>query len=255
MHSFLPSFFRSLVHWFVGSLNDSSFHWFAHCFIGWFTRSLTHALIGLFNRSELIHSCLHPLMHSFRQSVVTFIHSLSHALVLSCHFDGISTIFCSFLDAPHNFDALLFSHPFLLAIDFLQPFSLETCTRARLGIIWPNTLNIVRPLPLYALIYSHTTSGFRIFFIFFVSGRFPPHHIPDSEVCIQYIWRYLKSADSEVCIQYTWSCPPSLSLAVPAVPAAKSSPSSSLLSSWPLVAASRPLGAGFGFQCAFKGNG
>ena len=84
-------------------------------------------------------------------------------------------------DKPTNFG---------IYVTLLQPCF--NCTGRNGGFPWHWMGYISR---LYVYIYDYiyiTTSAFRIFFIFFVFGRFPPHYIPDSEVCIQYIWRYLK---------------------------------------------------------------
>ena len=121
-------FVDSLIHWVIGSLihrfihslihwiNGWQIHWFivspnhsfmdsliAHSSIHWFDGSLIHWFI-------LIHWPIGSLIHWFSVHAYTdsliyrFIGPLVYSVTSSCHFTGISTAICSFVDAHCNFN-------------------------------------------------------------------------------------------------------------------------------------------------------
>ena len=108
----------SLPHWFViGWFVVSLTHWIVQSLVHEITDSLLHWIIELANHCffdslicgfiEVIHWFIDSLVHRFIPSVLR---SFSCALILSCHIIGSSTAICSFVDAPHNFNAALFLH-------------------------------------------------------------------------------------------------------------------------------------------------
>ena len=78
----LSKFTHSLIHWIMVSWIDALVHWIFVSLIHWFIDSLTS----------------HALTHGF---IVSLVHSVSCAWILSCHFSGISTAIWLFVDAHH----------------------------------------------------------------------------------------------------------------------------------------------------------
>ena len=78
----LSKFTHSLIHWIMDSWIDALVHWIFVSLIHWFIDSLTS----------------HSLTHGF---IVSLVHSVSCAWILSCHFSGISTAIWLFVDAHH----------------------------------------------------------------------------------------------------------------------------------------------------------
>ena len=95
-------FTDSLIHWFLGSIIHSFGDSLNHRFMDWCTDSLNHWFFG-----SLVHRLMNSLIHWFIDSLVR---SISCAWIMSCHFVGISTAICSFVVAPHNFNASLLLH-------------------------------------------------------------------------------------------------------------------------------------------------
>ena len=107
MDSLVHCFTGSLIHWFI----DSLIHSFIGPLVHWFVDSLIHcfvaSLVHWFCDSVLMHSLIHWFIDSLP---LWFIQSVVRGFLLSCHFIGISTSMCSFVDAPHNFNASLLLH-------------------------------------------------------------------------------------------------------------------------------------------------
>ena len=104
-HSFLYSKIGSLTHWFI----DSLIRWFTASPTHWVVEPLNHGFVAsLFHWSiEFIHRFIDSLVHRF---IASLFHSCSCAVILSCHFNSISTTICSFVDAPYHFNTSLLLH-------------------------------------------------------------------------------------------------------------------------------------------------
>ena len=128
---------NSLILWFTGSLihrlTNSLIHWFTDSINRWFRHSLNH----WFFDSLLLHRLTTWLTHSLiHWSGDCLVHSVSCALIISYNFSGISTTFCSFGDASHNFNSSLFPASQKAIFFLLYTFVSKLLPRHGPGTIW-----------------------------------------------------------------------------------------------------------------------
>ena len=110
------------MHWLAASLT----HWIVEPMIHWFVALLFHWFI------ELIHGFIESMLRRFFDSLLR---SFSGAVIVSCHFTGISATICSVVDAPRNFNSALLLHRksfpighwFPIVMSYLRKFRPGAC--------------------------------------------------------------------------------------------------------------------------------
>ena len=109
IHSCLS--FRHSIHSFIHSVSHS----FSHSVIQSFRYSDIQSFSHSASQSSVIQSVSHSLIHSVLHSNVRsinqrYIHVVTCAYFLTCHFIGISITNCPFIDAPRNLKIVLILH-------------------------------------------------------------------------------------------------------------------------------------------------